>query len=86
MGYADLITVMITLNDDMTIASLEISDEGFAETQGLGSRVKDDAFIKQFIGKAVPLQEGDIDLIAGATLSSQAVIKAINKAADKLQK
>lgn len=86
MGYADLITVTITLNDDKTIASLKISDEGFAETQGLGSRVKEDAFIQQFIGKAVPLQEGDIDLITGATLSSQAVIKAINRAADKLQK
>ena len=86
MGYADLITVTITLNDERTITSLKISDEGFAETQGLGSRVKDEAFIRQFIGKAVPLQEGDIDLIAGATLSSQAVIKAVNKAAEKLQK
>jgi len=86
MGYADLITVTITLNEDKTIASLEISDEGFTETQGLGSRVKEDAFIHQFIGKLIPLQEEDVDLIAGATLSSTAVFKAINKAADQLQK
>ena len=86
MGYADCVAVTLTLNDDDTIATLEVGDESFAETEGLGSRVKDDAFIEQFIGKAVPLQEGDIDLVAGATLSSRAVVKAINKAADKLRK
>ncbi len=84
MGYADYITVTIGLNNDDTIASLKISEEGFAEIQGLGSRVREEAFIEQFIGKLVPLQQGDVDLIAGATLSSQAVIKAINKAAAKL--
>ena len=83
-GYGGPVAVTVTLNDDGTIAELAVGDADFAETQGLGSKVQDEEFTKQFIGKKVPLQEGDIDLIAGATISSEAVVKAINKAIETL--
>ena len=83
-GYGGPVAVTVTLNDDDTISELAVGDADFAETQGLGSKVKDEEFTKQFIGKKVPLQEGDIDLVAGATISSEAVVKAINKAIETL--
>ncbi len=83
-GYAGPVAVTITLNDDDTIASLEVGDDSFAETQGIGSRAKEAEFTDRFIGKKVPLAEGDVDVLTGATVTSQAVIKAVNKAAEKL--
>ena len=83
-GYGGPVAVSVTLNDDNTIAALTVGDADFAETQGLGSKVQDEEFINQFIGKKVPLQDGDIDIIASATISSEAVIKAVNKAAEQL--
>ena len=83
-GYAGPVAVTITLNDDNTIAALSVGDADFAETDGLGSRTKDTEFTDRFIGKSVPLAEGDVDVLAGATVTSEAVIKAVNKAAEKL--
>jgi Na+-translocating ferredoxin:NAD+ oxidoreductase RnfG subunit len=51
------------------------------ETVGLGARVAEEAFVRQFIGLRTPVQEADIELIAGATISSRAAIEAVNQAA-----
>ena len=83
-GYAGPVAVTITLNDDDTIASLAVGDADFAETQGLGTRAQDAEFTDRFIGKKVPLAAGDVDVLAGATVTSEAVIEAVNKAAEKL--
>ena len=83
-GYGGPVAVKITVNEDQTIAAILVGDEDFAETAGLGTKVKDEAFTSLFIGKKVPLQDGDIDVIAGSTVSSKAVINAVNKAAGKL--
>ena len=85
-GFGGPITVSVTLNADNTIASLTISKDSFEETVGIGSKVLDEAFVAQFIGKTVPLKDGDIDTIANATVSSAAVIKAVNEAAAGLMK
>ena len=56
------------------------------ETAGVGTRVKEPAFLRQFPGKAVPVklrsQGGDIDAVSGATISSNAVITAVASAVD----
>ena len=49
--------------------------------------MKDESFIRQFVGKTPPLELGkDIDGISGATVSSQAVVDAVNQAAEFLGK
>ena len=61
-----------------------VGDADFDETAGLGSKAQDEDFISQFIGKKVPLKVSDVDVISGATITSEAVVKAVNKAAEKL--
>ena len=82
-GYAGPVTVEISLNDDFTIDTLRIGDKEFIETPNIGTKVLEKEFGYQFIGKHVPLREGDVDTIAGATISSRAVIAAINAASAK---
>ncbi|NLC33069.1 MAG: FMN-binding protein [Clostridiales bacterium] len=83
-GYDGTVSVTITLNEDDTIAKMEVGDTDFNETPGIGSKAQDEEFSGQFIGKKVPLAEGDVDVISGATITSEAVMKAVNKAADML--
>ncbi len=84
-GYGGPVTATITIDPDThELLRVEFGDDQWAETDGLGSRIKDDAFWQQFIGKTLPIAEGDIDLISGATVTSQAAFEAVNKAYDKL--
>ncbi len=60
------------------------------ETKGLGARVGDDdeAFIQQWAGlsyehhPALAAHGGEVDAISGATITSVAFVKAVNKAID----
>lgn len=57
------------------------------ETPGLGSRIQEPSFTKQFRGKdpakaALKKDGGDIDAISGATLSSVGTTVAVKQAAD----
>ena len=82
IGYAGPVLVRMTLKEDGTIAAVDIGGARFAETEGVGSRVREEEFTSQFIGKKPPLIPGkDVDIIAGATLSSEAAIQAINDGA-----
>ena len=83
-GFRSPVAVTLTLDSDNSITALTIGDDAFDETEGLGSLVKEEAFIKQFIGKKAPIQAADVDMISGATETSEAVIEAINEAAAKL--
>ena len=66
------------------LTAVTFGSDSFAETEGLGTKVLEEDFAAQFIGKALPLAEGDVDVIAGATVSSEAAISAVNKAYEKL--
>ena len=82
IGYGGPVLVRLTLDDKGAITGLKVGGARFAETEGVGSRVKEDAFVKPFIGKTPPLTLGeDVDTIAGASISSQAVVDAVNEAA-----
>jgi Na+-translocating ferredoxin:NAD+ oxidoreductase RnfG subunit len=83
-GYNGPVYVEITVDDSGAIATLTIGNDRFAETEGLGTKVLDEAFIAQFIGKVPPLALADIDAVTGATITSEAVIAAINTAYQKL--
>lgn len=87
IGYGGPVLVRVRLNADGAIESLNVGETRFAETDGVGGKVKDESFIRQFVGKTPPLELGkDIDGISGATVSSQAVVDAVNQAAEFLGK
>ncbi len=76
-GYCGKIGVIVVLKDNK-IEKLYIQspDEGFEETEGFGSKVREEEFLKKFIGKK-PEDVLKIDGITGATISSDAVKNAI---------
>ena len=77
-GFAGPVAVTLTLDDSLTIQSIEIGDDQFAETDGLGAKAKDAEFTDQFVGKTLPLKDGDVDAISGATITTNAVLDAVN--------
>ncbi|AGB48683.1 electron transport complex, RnfABCDGE type, G subunit [Methanomethylovorans hollandica DSM 15978] len=71
-----------------TITGMSILSQ--EETPGLGSKIKEDAFVNQF--NALPLSKlslsssgGSIDSITGATISSQAVVDALNSKVESIK-
>lgn len=76
---------------DGTISGYKVINS--KETPGLGSKVSDAKFSEQFIGikpkkKTFKVKQdgGEIDAVTAATISSRAVIDAIQKAYDAYQK
>jgi electron transport complex protein RnfG len=87
-GYADQVTVMfgwdVAANRLLGMTVLESR-----ETPGLGDKVGKPDFTSRVVGRETPLvgvktterkgNPGEVDTITGATISSRAVIKAINE-------
>ena len=72
------VSVTATLDDAGKIA--EITVDASTQTPEYGGRAQEDeAFLGQFIGKSLPLVLGeDVDVLSGATVTSTAVIEALN--------
>lgn len=82
IGYGGPVLVRLTLDERNAIQALDIGGARFMETEGVGSRIRDESFVQQFIGKTPPLElDRDIDVISGATVSSTAALEAVNEAA-----
>ncbi len=80
-GFAGPVAVAVKFAaDNATIEAIKIGDDKFSETDGLGGEALKPEFAAQFIGKKAPLTLKDIDVIAGATITSEAVVDAINEA------
>ena len=77
-GFGGDVTVCLELNDDRTVKSLIIDTPN--ETAGLGQRASEAEFTDQFIGKTGPFTYGEngIEALSGATVTSNAALKAIN--------
>ena len=77
-GFGGDVTVHAEKNEDGTISALTIETPN--ETEGLGKRASEAEFTDQFIGKAGPFTFGEngIEALTGATVTSNAVLKAIN--------
>ncbi len=75
-----MVYVTATLDGEAKIA--EISIDASTQTPEYGGRAQTEpAFAAQFIGKALPLEmEKDIDALSGATVTSAAVVEALNAA------
>ncbi len=93
-GFQDTIHVLFGyLSSNQNIVGMEILDS--RETPGLGDKIfKDMDFVGEFsnlpiskdikaVKKGKKTQENEIDAITGATISSKAVVRIINKAFNK---
>lgn len=79
-GYGGRINIFVGIDPDYSIRNIEILSH--TETPGLGNKITEDPFIKQFEGLlvediALSRDGGKIDAITGATISSKAVTEAI---------
>ena len=77
-GFAGNVTVDFALDDSLAIEGLTVSAPD--ETEGLGKRAEEAEFAAQFNGKALPVSLEDIEAISGATITSTAVVDAVNAA------
>jgi len=79
-GYGGDIDILIGLEDETTIKGITIISQ--SETPGLGSRIAESSFASKFAGLnigdvALKQDDGQIDAITGATISSRAVVDAV---------
>ena len=74
-GFKDVIKFVVAMDNDSNIVGYDVI--AISETSGIGSRVAEDDFKNTVIGKTT----GDkIDTLAGATISSTAVVKGLDAA------
>ncbi len=77
-----IVYVTAELGDGAEIVSLSV--DASTQTPEYGGRIpEDEAFLHQFIGRSLPLTLGDgIDAVTGATVTSGAVVDALNQATE----
>lgn len=79
-GYAGDITMLVAVDNDGAAVGLVVRD--LEETYGLGQKALNDVdFLAQLLGGTGELAVGDgVDALTGATVTSKAVVKAVNSA------
>ncbi len=78
-GFGGKVTVRVETDLDQVINALTVETPD--ETEGIGKRVSEAAFTDQFIGKTGPFTFGEngIEAVSGATVTSTAALKALNR-------
>lgn len=81
-GYGGDIDILVGLDNDFNIKNISILSQ--TETPGLGARITESTFTDQFKGLsagevALRADNGKIDAITGATISSRAVVDAVRE-------
>ena len=93
-GYGGDVSVMTAIKPDGTVAGVAILDVS-GETPGLGQNAAKESFFSQYIGlkKGVSVlkngakaEHNEVDAVTGATITSTAVTRAVNKALDDFEK
>lgn len=86
-GFSGLIKIMVGFTTDGTINNIAILDQ--KETPGLGTKMKNESFLKQFRGKnpstfnlKVKKEGGEVDALTGATISTRAFSESAKMAYD----
>lgn len=74
-GYADTITVATTMNGD-EIEQVEVLSHN--ETDGIGS-----VAVEEIPAAIVESQSLGVDVVTGATITSEAILEAVEKAAEE---
>ncbi len=83
-GYGGDIDILVGLEDENTIKAISIVSQ--TETPGLGTRITEPEFTGQFAGTSIAdvaerRQGGQIDALTSSTMSSVAVIEAVQETA-----
>ena len=80
-GYGGDLPIITGINLDGTIAGVRIFEN--VETPGIGTKIMESDFQDSFIGKS---NVDDIEMISGATVSTEGVLYGINGAIDAFNK
>lgn len=75
-GYGGAVNLMFAFDKDGKIINLKVLSH--EETAGLGSKIENPEFLQPFVGATEELTSSDIDMIGGATISSNAALDAAN--------
>ncbi len=86
-GFSGLVKIMVGFHPDGTINNIAVLEQ--KETPGLGTKMKDEKFIRQFRDKdpatfnlKVKKDQGDVDALTGATITTRAFGEATQLAYD----
>ena len=86
-GFSGLIKIMVGFTTDGTIKNIAVLYQ--KETPGLGTKMKDESFLKQFRNKnpsnfnlKVKKDGGEVDALTGATISTRAFSESAKMAYD----
>lgn len=86
-GYSGLVKIMVGFEPNGNIKNIVVLQQ--KETPGLGTKMKDDKFIRQFRGKnpsefnVMPTKDGgEVDALTGATITTRAFGEATQMAYD----
>ena len=86
-GYSGLVKLMVGFKPDGQIINIAVLEQ--KETPGLGTKMKGDKFLRQFREKhpanfdlKVKKDGGEVDALAGATISTRAFSEATQQAFD----
>ncbi|MEW6040366.1 MAG: RnfABCDGE type electron transport complex subunit G [Elusimicrobiota bacterium] len=79
-GYSGVIELLAGLDTFNCLVAVKVISQ--TETPGLGTRISEDVFLKQFIGKNIKElglknDGGTIEAVTGATVSSRAVLRGV---------
>lgn len=84
-GYAGAISVVVGINSDLTVNSIDIT--GHSETPGLGANCTNESFMSAFSGKTKDIKvvksnptANQVDALSSATVTTRAVVKGVNDA------
>ena len=76
-GFGGGDVIVYVTDEDGVIKTLRV--DASTQTAGFGQKCAEEEFTAQFIGKSAPFTLGDgIDAVASATITSQAVVDAVN--------
>ena len=77
---AGIVSVEVSLDGEGKIAAIDV--DASSQTPEIGGQVETDRnFLSRFIGQTLPITLGqEVDAVSGATVSSQAVVDALNNA------
>lgn len=86
-GYSGIVRLMVSFSPDGNIRDIVVLEQ--KETPGLGTKMKGEKFLRQFRDKnpetfelKVKKDGGDVDALAGATISTRAFSEAAQQAFD----
>ncbi|MCM8785700.1 MAG: RnfABCDGE type electron transport complex subunit G [Candidatus Omnitrophica bacterium] len=90
LGYGGYIYLKVGIDKEDKIKKIKVKQHN--ETPGLGSKITQDNFLNQFIGKTkdeIYLKkdkiDGKIDAITGATISSRSIVEGVRKLLEKIR-